>query len=280
MKTAFQTVLAAWTNPELPEDWDDSVSATQWWLYGPRSTYCSLDVLDAWAGALIRRYPPCKATRALGSCVAYVEREAPPTSLAPLIKAPMLVLHGDFQNIYDIPSAERRFAEFINLPPPSSFHVLKDTPLHMFDTYPERVKEHYYPWIDDLIARQKVANSQRNATSFNPQDALQRLSEILGDASVALRDPTTSDSFYALSAEKVMSNAERIKTLESNQIYKFSFIGGGAPETWTTASFEEQNPFNYRFSTRIQQNRGEGGNSIAEEIIFAITESTAEDDLL
>ncbi|WAQ84957.1 hypothetical protein PtA15_5A530 [Puccinia triticina] len=281
VSTAFQAVMGSWTNPELPEDWDASVSATQWWLYGPRSTYCSLDVLDAWAGALIRRYPPCKATLALGSCVAYVERETPPSSLAPLLKAPMLVLHGDFQNIYDCPGAERRFNEFINLPPPSSFRVMKDTPLQMFDTFPERVKEQYYPWIDNLLAQQTIIPAEPSATIstlFNPSEALKLLAELLGDPSVASRDPHTSDSFYALSDEKISSNAERIRTLESNQISKFSILGGGAPESWTGASFEEQNP--ERFSKRIQKSAGEGGTSMVEEIILAITESTAEDDLL
>ncbi|WAR58292.1 hypothetical protein PtB15_5B526 [Puccinia triticina] len=208
-------------------------------------------------------------------------RETPPSSLAPLLKAPMLVLHGDFQNIYDCPGAERRFNEFINLPPPSSFRVMKDTPLQMFDTFPERVKEQYYPWIDNLLAQQTIIPAEPSATIstlFNPSEALKLLAELLGDPSVASRDPHTSDSFYALSDEKISSNAERIRTLESNQISKFSILGGGAPESWTGASFEEQNP--ERFSKRIQKSAGEGGTSMVEEIILAITESTAEDDLL
>ncbi|KAI7954576.1 hypothetical protein MJO28_004976, partial [Puccinia striiformis f. sp. tritici] len=282
VKTAFQAVMSSWTNPELPEDWDASVSATQWWLYGPRSTYCSLDVLDAWAGAMIRRYPPCKATHAFGSSVAYVERESPPPSLAPLVKVPILALHGDFQSIYDCPSAERRFNEFVNIPPPSSFRVMKDTPLQMFDTFPERVKEQYYPWIDNLLAQQSgpepAETSTTRSASFDPKEALERLAVLIGDSSVASRDPHTSDSFYALRDEKISSNAERIGTLEANQMFKFSILGGGAPESWTGASFEEQNP--ERFSKRIQKNTDEGGTNMVEEIILAITESTADDDLL
>ncbi|PLW28936.1 hypothetical protein PCANC_26669 [Puccinia coronata f. sp. avenae] len=281
VKTAFQAVMTSWTNPDLPEDWDASVSATQWWLYGPRSTYCSLDVLDAWAGALIRRYPPCKATHALGSCIAYVERESPPSSLAPLIKVPMLALHGDFQNIYDCPAAERRFREFVNIPPTSSFRIMEDTPLQMFDTFPKRVKEQYYPWIDNLLALPTNPNPPRFATkkqAFNLQESLERFAHLLGDPSVALRDPDTSDSFHALSDDKISTNAELIQTLETNQIYKFSIAGGGAPESWTGASFEEQNP--ERFSRRIQKTAGEGGTNMVEEIILAITESTAEEDLI
>jgi len=282
VKTAFQAVMASWTNPDLPEDWDASVSATQWWLYGPRSTYCSLDVLDAWAGAMIRRYPPCKATDALGSCVAYVERVTPPSSLAPLIQVPILALHGDFQNIYDCPGAERRFREFVNIPPPSSFRVMTDTPLQMFDTFPERVKEQYYPWIDNLLAQQAdpgpSASCATKPVLFDSKRALERLADLLGDPSIASRDPDTSDSFHALSDDKISSNAERIHSLETNQIYKFSILGGGAPESWTGASFEEQNP--ERFSRRIQKYVGEGGTSTVEEIILAITESTAEEDLI
>ncbi|POW23462.1 hypothetical protein PSHT_00191 [Puccinia striiformis] len=258
VKTAFQAVMSSWTNPELPEDWDASVSATQWWLYGPRSTYCSLDVLDAWAGAMIRRYPPCKATHAFGSSVAYVERESPPPSLAPLVKVPILALHGDFQSIYDCPSAERRFNEFVNIPPPSSFRVMKDTPLQ--------------------IGPEPAETSTTRSASFDPKEALERLAVLIGDSSVASRDPHTSDSFYALRDEKISSNAERIGTLEANQMFKFSILGGGAPESWTGASFEEQNP--ERFSKRIQKNTDEGGTNMVEEIILAITESTADDDLL
>lgn len=119
----------------------------------------------------------------------------------------------------------------------------------MFDTFPERVKEQYYPWIDNLLAQQADPDpSTPSATKpvlFDPKSALERLADLLGDPSIASRDPGTSDSFHALSDDKISSNAERIYNLETNQIYKFSIFGGGAPESWTSASFEEQNPERY-----------------------------------
>jgi hypothetical protein len=175
----------------------------------------------------------------------------------------------------------------------------------MFDTFPKRVKEQYYPWIDNLLALPTNPNPPRFATkkqAFNLQESLERFAHLLGDPSVALRDPDTSDSFHALSDDKISTNAELIQTLETNQIYKFSIAGGGAPESWTGASFEEQNPERYghilpdscdnthaeitfcfepsRFSRRIQKTAGEGGTNMVEEIILAITESTAEEDLI
>jgi len=159
---------------------------------------------------------------------------------------------------------------------------MTDTPLQMFDTFPERVKEQYYPWIDNLLAQQAdpgpSASCATKPVLFDSKRALERLADLLGDPSIASRDPDTSDSFHALSDDKISSNAERIHSLETNQIYKFSILGGGAPESWTGASFEEQNP--ERFSRRIQKYVGEGGTSTVEEIILAITESTAEEDLI
>ncbi|MBW0522846.1 hypothetical protein O181_062561 [Austropuccinia psidii MF-1] len=280
IKTAFQTVMTSWTNPEVPEDWEASVSATQWWLYGPSSSKCSLDVLDAWAGVMVRRYPPSKATHSLGSCSFYVERDPPPPALALAVNIPILVLHGDAENIYDELGAEQRYNEFVNCSNKSSFRVLKNTPLQMFDSFPQRVQEQYYPWLNDLIQNPQLNPSYTNS-SHSPIDlvkGLQRLAQILGDPSVECRDPSTSDSFYALSHEKIKSNAERLGWIEKNQINKFSMIGGGAPETWTGASFEEQNPI--RFSKRLQRHSDgvEAANRV-EEIILAISESTVEDDI-
>ncbi|KAI8461551.1 hypothetical protein BY996DRAFT_6429341 [Phakopsora pachyrhizi] len=306
VQSAFSTVMDEWINPELPEDWEASVSATQWWLYGPEKSNHT-NVRDDWAGALIRRYPPCKALDALGSCVAYTERDAPPAGLASCVTAPLLVLHGDYENIYDVSSAHSRFLEFKNVPSISKFQVLKDVPLQVFDTHPEMIKEHYYPWIDSIL---KSAPSRRSTPHAVPSDqdqlleamnplelvddrgdilprqsrireflrsGLIRLSSLTDRPEIQDRDPSSSSSFSALSQDKIESNLERIKFLEANQGLKFSLIGGGAPEKWTGASFDEMNQ--WRFSSRCKvHSKGQSRNAI-EEMISAITECAIEEDV-
>ncbi|KAG0144358.1 hypothetical protein CROQUDRAFT_134435 [Cronartium quercuum f. sp. fusiforme G11] len=248
IQTAFFTVLASWLNPELPEDWEASVTATQWWLYGPR-THRDPVTLDTWAGVMMRRYPPCKATQSLGSCVAYTEREAPPSGIYKLVHAPILALHGDFENIYDMPSAQARFNEFVNAGPGSKFRVLKGGPLQVFDANPELLKSLYYPWIDSILSTTAETELYQQQIPIRPDfhRALQTLASLYDDPSIAERDAMTSDSFYSLSNEKIESNSERLEFLSSIEKSKFSFVGGGAPERWTGASFAEMHPWRQVF---------------------------------
>ncbi|KAH9824391.1 Alpha/Beta hydrolase protein [Melampsora americana] len=273
IQTAFYTMLSAWVNPEFPEDWESSVLATQWWLYGPRADH-NLNVLDSWAGTLIRRYPPCKAVKSLGSCIAYTEREPPPQSLYSLVRVPVLALHGDFENIYDVSKARARFNKLVNAGPGSEFIVLTGAPLSAYDANPKIVKANYYPWIDA-----QLASSPQLPPRVRPNfvAALQLLSELYNDPSIAKRDPYTPESFYGLTEEKVKSNTERLEYLSEVEKSKFSFFGGNAPERWTGASFEEMHP--WRFSSRFKTESGtDGVGDIAEEIMLAITESTLDED--
>lgn len=114
------------------------------------------------------------------------------------------------------------------------------TPLSAYDANPKIIKANYYPWIDaQLAASPKVpARVQPNFVA-----ALQLLSELYNDPSIAKRDPYTSDSFYGLSKEKIKSNTERFEYLTEVEKTKFSFIGGNAPERWTGASFDEMYPW-------------------------------------
>ncbi|KAH9819637.1 Alpha/Beta hydrolase protein [Melampsora americana] len=276
VQTAFFTVFSSWLDPEVPEDWEASVLATQWWLYGPKTRH-DPQVLDTWAGAMMRRYPPCKAVQSFGSCVAYTEREAPPSGLYKLVRCPILVLHGNFENIYDVPTAKARFREFTAVGPGSEFKVLKGAPLQVFDANPNLIKSFYYKWIDSQLSL--TFNQINLQESFkSPPDlkkALETLSKLYEDPQILRRDFQSAESFHGLSEEKIHSNFERLKFLSSIENTKFGFIGGNAPEIWTGASFEEMHP--WRFSSRSKVENGVH-SEVQEEIILAITEATMEED--
>ncbi|WAQ83087.1 hypothetical protein PtA15_3A454 [Puccinia triticina] len=105
--------------------------------------------------------------------------------------------------------------------------------------------EHALQWINNLLAQQTSITAEPSAAKLvllNHRKALKLLAKRLGGPLVASCKLHTSKSFYALSDNNRLSTATQICTLECNQISKFSILGGGAPEDWTNASFEEQNP--------------------------------------
>ncbi|CAH7674125.1 Alpha/Beta hydrolase protein [Phakopsora pachyrhizi] len=277
-KRAFGECFQCWAYPEVPEDWDEAISSVQWWHFGPASHF-DADVLDEWAGIMLRRFPPSNAVEQVVVAMPYLKRDALPNSAHENIKQPALFLRGGLDTVYTITDTNDR----LNALPPNPFHELKvipGAPLQFCRTHPDELRDNYLDWVLPIIEQLKEKAPRYRRIHW--QGCLDRLSHLAGDDSVSTRDPTKSSSYYKLNSQTVQETTALLEQLKERQHTAFSFVGGNAPETWTGADFDEVFP--WRFSSRFDDARMAGSSSSRNnslpmhEVVETLVEVSYEDE--
>lgn len=249
-KKAFVESFNYWTDPESPDDWDEAVASQMWWHFGSELEY-DADILDEYAGIFLRRYPPSNSVGQLMGSMPYMKRDVIPTKARTSVTQPTLILQGGADKVYtrSAPGVEARLNEILQVSSRNELKTIPNAPLMMCRTHAVEVRNQFLQWILPILSKQEQ-------NLFRPLDwdvCLQRLASLSNDKSIIKRNPHDSNSYYLASPEQIKDVSALLQKFETLQNTKFSFVGGGAPETWSDASFEDIHP--WRFSSRFEYAR-------------------------
>lgn len=275
LERAFQECFESTANPESVEEWDEGVSAVQWFNFGEPSLVDG-DVLDEWASVLVRRYPPNRSVDCcmavwpfLGACQAS-KPDNIPQNLMSQIKHPVLALWGANDTIFTQAGCKERLDE-LPFHERSTLKVMKDAPLLFCKTHPKETSKAYMKWVEPILkmngsnsnninnksGRQKVPMEEEVDLDSKGEgrwkESLEKIASCRHDQAILHRDPMQSDSYNRNSLEEIDALQQVLTNLKAHQVKTFSMLGGGAPEIWTDASFDEKVP--WRFSSRFDEAR-------------------------
>lgn len=275
LERAFRECFESTANPESVEEWDEGVGAVQWFNFGePLLIDC--DILDEWASVLVRRYPPSRSVDCclavwpfLGACQASKPDNIPP-NLMSQIKQPVLALWGANDTIFTQAGCKERLDE-LPFHERSTLVVMKDAPLLFCKTHPRETSKTYMEWVEPILKMNGSKNNENNNKSGSQKarpenegdidsqgegcwkESLEKIASCCHDQAISHRDPMQSDSYNRNSLEEITLLQQVLTNLEAHQVQTFSMFGGGAPELWTDASFDEKVP--WRFSSRFDEAR-------------------------
>lgn len=271
---AFHECFKSVADPKSVEDWDEGVGAVQWFNFGEPS-FVDCDILDEWAGVLIRRFPPSRAADCflcvwpfLGACQVSKPDDIP-DSLRSQLKAPILILRGTNDVIFTEAGCRARLDEFPRHEH-SAFKAIQDAPLLCCRTHPTEVATAYMEWVEPLLDRADEAERREKQDQMKDERCWKRCLETLAlscrpsssssssdeddqGASISRRDPLESDSYNRNSAQEIRDFHQLLTQLSLDQVKTFSLFGGGSSELWDGASFDDTVP--WRFSSRFDAAR-------------------------
>lgn len=258
LERAFRECFEYCAAPQSVEEWDEAIGAVQWFNFGDPSRV-EVDTLDEWAGVAIRRYSPSQALDCclcvwpfLGACK-IEQTDTIPSGLKSAITQPILILRGDNDEIFTAAGTQARLDE---LPPHPNHRIvtLRDAPLLLCKTHIDEVRFHYMDWVNPLLEGKPNQNVPKpSVRSSGLKSSLEKLAFHWNDDSIGKRDPCESSSYYRSTKEELDLYQDTIEQLAKNQNATFSLFGGGAPEIWTDAPFQDIIPF--RFSSRFDDAR-------------------------
>ncbi|WAR57604.1 hypothetical protein PtB15_8B656 [Puccinia triticina] len=256
VERAFQECFDACAHPESVEEWDEGVGAVQWFNFGEPSLV-DRDILDEWASIVVRRIPP---SRASNSCLCVLpflrackvlKSDFIPDGLRPEVEIPILILRGGNDMIFTEAGSRGRLDEF-PFHEHSTVKTIEDAPSTFIKTHPQETQAYYLSWIQELLVDGKYS-CKHNPVTTCWRSSLEKLAHHFKDDSIATRDPSQSDSYSRQTPEETTFFAHMLAELSAGQVKTFSLFGGGAPEPWTDASFQEKVP--WRFSSRFDEAR-------------------------
>ncbi|EGG08351.1 uncharacterized protein MELLADRAFT_71486 [Melampsora larici-populina 98AG31] len=249
-KKAFAECFNHWTDPETPDDWHEAVASTVWYHFGSELEY-DVDILDEYAGIFLRRYPPSNSVGQLMGTMPYSMRDVIPAKAQTSVTQPILILQGGADKVYTRSTlgVSSRLDGILQVSSKNELRTIPNAPLMLCRTHSVEVRNQFMQWIQPILSEQ----GRHSSTRLDLEVCLQRLASLSDDISITKRDPHVSDSYHLAGSEKIKDVSALLQKFEHLQKTKFSFIGGGAPETWSDASFEDIHP--WRFSSRYDYAR-------------------------
>ncbi|MBW0465260.1 hypothetical protein O181_004975 [Austropuccinia psidii MF-1] len=249
LKRAFFEAFQSCANPESVDEWDEAVASVQWFNFGnPR--YIDVDISDEWAGVFLRRYPPCRSYECTLGILPFLQRDVMPFSLTQTIKQPVLFIRGERDEIFTHSDSQTRLNE-LPFHPFHDLQTISDAPLMCCRTHIEEVRSRYINWLKPILEQEIKSQTEKPMRCW--KSSLEKLALHCQDDSICQRDPLDSSSYYRKSLQEILETKHLQEQQRSREPNTFSLIGGGAPEIWTGATFDEVVP--WRFSSRFDNAR-------------------------
>ncbi|KIY45992.1 alpha/beta-hydrolase [Fistulina hepatica ATCC 64428] len=226
--TAFDELMATWCSAEDLESLEHSANESISFMIGSKG--CDDDLQDDLITYWQLHMPPRQRARNVEALNVLLNRTALKTEVLSTITQPVLLIHGDHNDMCPIKHAEKLSSHLCNAGGGAMLYIVKGGGGLLNIAHASIVNQTFCKFLSRLPPARSDLLPLDMSIEKRMQAALKRLSEWMDDPSIARRNPVSPLSFCQLPPDVIKSQTDLLLHYGKNQALAFSPVNSyGAP---------------------------------------------------
>lgn len=220
----FDESLSLWSNAVDLDSLEHALMEVITFLLGPD---IHVDLMDDLIAYLEMKYPPFRRSFIAEMANLIMNRTALTARELAAITQPVLLVHGDSNEIHPLEYAERMKAELVNAQGGAKLYVMKGAQgyLNVVHSCASLANQVFWKFMNRLPPSRSDPYRPELCLVEYMRQALERLAAFADEAAIATRDPRSPMSFSRVTKPVEESQMENISTVAKGQRFALSPLG-------------------------------------------------------